>query len=629
MIAPLRKLPGGRDETLRPGAAPIGQLLVERAGVSEAQIGAALDRQAATRQKLGTTLVGLGAATEEDVARALAEQWRLGFADLDRDAPDPELIDEADLDVYLEHGILPWRRLGGITVYATTDPATSADSLEALLDPPPFAFFAVTDPARLHRALTRAAPRGMARRAALMVPDAMSARTLRLARAAAFLALAGLLAAFWWQVDAALVAVVTVVFLINTTILGLRVATLFAGLGAHHAEPEARADRGGPVVLADKKPLPSISILVPLFREAELVESLVAALSRLDYPRELLDVKLLLEAGDIDTRRAVATMDLPRWMEVVTVPAGDPQTKPRAMNHALDFCRGELVGIFDAEDRPEPDQLLRVARHMRAAPQEVACVQCQLSYWNAGENWLTRCFQIEYAIWFDVLLGGFRALGLPIPLGGTSVYFRRATLKRLGGWDAHNVTEDADLGMRLARRGFRCEVVRSTTLEEANCRLGSWIRQRSRWLKGYLITWLSHMRDPARLWREMGPWGFFGLNAIFLGAAASYLAMPLFWLTSLTWLLTGSTLWLDLVPDWVLWVAGSTLVLGQGVMLATATLALVRRRALRLLPWVISLPLYWTLGAAAAWKAIVELFVAPYYWDKTRHGLSRYFRRGR
>jgi cellulose synthase/poly-beta-1,6-N-acetylglucosamine synthase-like glycosyltransferase len=297
------------------------------------------------------------------------------------------------------------------------------------------------------------------------------------------------------------------------------------------------------------------------------------------------------------------------------------------MNYALDFAHGEVVGILDAEDRPAPDQLTRVAAALRAAPPEVACVQCQLSYYNASENWITRCFQIEYSIWFEVLLTGFQRLGLPIPLGGTSVYFRRRALEALGGWDAHNVTEDADLGMRLARRGMRCAVLDSVTGEEANCRAGPWIRQRSRWLKGYLLTWLSHMRAPLRLWRELGLRGFLGLNVLFLGAAATYLAMPLFWVSVIGGLATGQSVWGPAIPDWALWPLGVSLALGQAVMLGCAALATVRRGTPGLLVWVPVLPLYWTLGAAAAWKAVIEIAWAPYYWDKTRHGISQVFRK--
>ncbi|MEL7174476.1 MAG: glycosyltransferase family 2 protein, partial [Pseudomonadota bacterium] len=336
--------------------------------------------------------------------------------------------------------------------------------------------------------------------------------------------------------EAGAVAAFSVVFVVNTLTGLLRLAAFTAALPGNAVDAKARR-----LLLdnADAMDWPVISILVPLYREAEMVPRLLASLERLDYPRHCLEVCLIVEERDFPTQEAIDAMRLPRWARMIVVPDGAPRTKPRALNYALGFCRGRIVGILDAEDRPEPGQLKAVASALRTLPRRVACVQCQLSYFNARENWITRCFQLEYSIWFDVLLRGFERLGLPVPLGGTSVYFRRGALEAVGGWDAHNVTEDADLGMRLFRRGWRVRVLSVRTEEEANCRPLPWIRQRSRWLKGYLLTWLSHIRRPVALWREMGPRGFLGFNVLFLGAACSYLAMPLFWISVIGWLLTG------------------------------------------------------------------------------------------
>ena len=291
------------------------------------------------------------------------------------------------------------------------------------------------------------------------------------------------------------------------------------------------------------------------------------------------------------------------------------------MNYALPFCRGDIVGVYDAEDKPDPGQIRAVVQHLMDAAPEVACVQGYLDFYNCRDNWLARCFTIEYAVWFRVLLMGVQRLGLPIPLGGTTVFFRRTALEEIGAWDAHNVTEDADLGMRLARFGYRCEMIPTTTLEEANCHgVSRWVGQRSRWLKGYAITWASHMRDPVRLWRDLGPRGFLGFQVLFLGGITSYLAMPLFWV-----LWTGSlgfdlALWDHLSPPLLLAFSASML-LGPAVMLATAAVALHDSGRLRMLPWLLTLPFYWPLGALAAYRAIAEVFYAPFYWRKTEHGL--------
>ncbi|WP_254703955.1 glycosyltransferase [Roseovarius sp. THAF9] len=282
-------------------------------------------------------------------------------------------------------------------------------------------------------------------------------------------------------------------------------------------------------VAEDKTPLPRVSVLVPLFRETEVAHALVARLTQLTYPKCLLDVVLVLEEEDDMTRATLAQIDLPSWIRVVVVPDGQPRTKPRAMNYALDFCEGDIIGIFDAEDAPEADQITRVARHFQQAPPEVACLQGILDYYNPRQNWLARCFTIEYATWFRTILPGMARLGFAIPLGGTTLYFRRDALEALGGWDAHNVTEDADLGFCLARHGFRTEMVATVTEEEANCRPWAWVKQRSRWLKGYMTTYLVHMRRPGLLYRQLGAWKFWGFQAHFVTALSQVLLAPLLW----------------------------------------------------------------------------------------------------
>jgi len=607
------------------GIPPLGQILRTQGAIAEADLRRALAAQAETGQRLGDTILAHGLAEETALAEAIAEQQGLVCINLERSPPDPALIASGDLDIYLHHRILPWRQAGGVTLFAAADPDELDPAVERLgLDRSAAAAVVVTR-SDLERALHRYLGPDLARAAALRTAEDHSARAIGgLCRLAVFALAAGALALAVIG-EMAVIAALALLFVINGATTALRIAALLAGRRRPDSAKPAASDA---VNLSNKRAPPVISILVPLYSEAGMIGEIIRALSALDYPRELTEVVILLEESDATTRAALAEVDLSGWMRTVIVPDGVPRTKPRALNHGLGFCRGEIIGILDAEDRPEPGQLATVAEALRNAPPEMACVQCQLAYYNARENWITRCFQIEYAIWFEVLLRGFRALDLPIPLGGTSVYFRRSALIALGAWDAHNVTEDADLGMRLARAGLGCGVLRSTTYEEANCRAATWIRQRSRWLKGYLITWLSHMRRPGRLWSELGARGFFGLNIVFLGAATAYLALPLFWLAVLGWATTGSTLWASTLPGWAIWPAGLSLAFGQAVMLGCAALALRRRGALGLMPWVLTLPVYWTLGAVAAWKAVIELPTAPFYWDKTRHGLSRYLRPG-
>jgi cellulose synthase/poly-beta-1,6-N-acetylglucosamine synthase-like glycosyltransferase len=398
--------------------------------------------------------------------------------------------------------------------------------------------------------------------------------------------------------------------------MGLRLVAIFARF--HAPRVVARPDMPQ---LADYKKLPRVSLLVPLLREEAVARRLLDALAAMDYPAALLDIKLVLEADDAVTRAAIDRAELPPNIEVVSVPRDGLRTKPRAMNYALPFCTGEIVGIYDAEDRPDPAQIRAVVEHLRHAPPEVACVQGFLDFYNSDRNWLSRCFTLEYAIWFRVVLLGVQRLGLPIPLGGTTVFFRRNVLEKIGAWDAHNVTEDADLGMRLARFGYRCDMIASTTWEEANCRVRPWIRQRSRWLKGYAITWATHMRRPRALLSELGPMGFLGFQVLFLGAITSYLSMPLFWLIWTASIGFDLTFWQSF-PTWLTVAFFASMIAGQALMLVIATVAARDSRHPGLLPWVLALPLYWPLGAIAAYRAVGEVFTRPFHWHKTEHGIG-------
>jgi cellulose synthase/poly-beta-1,6-N-acetylglucosamine synthase-like glycosyltransferase len=370
---------------------------------------------------------------------------------------------------------------------------------------------------------------------------------------------------------------------------------------------------------------PVYSVLVPLFREVAVLGQITAALRRLRYPAEKLDIKLILEEEDTLMQRAVAELTLDDRFEVIVVPAGLPQTKPRALNYALQFCRGELLTIFDAEDIPQRDQLQKAARRFAAAPRDVACLQAQLAFYNSTDSWLTRQFTAEYATLFGELLPVLADHNLPLPLGGTSNHFRVDVLRSIGAWDPYNVTEDADLGLRLARFGYATGVLDSITHEEATTRLGNWMRQRARWLKGFLVTWLVHMREPGLFMREVGPAGFWATQALTLGVFASVLLHPL-----------------CMVAMVGLWFACPTLPGGTGlafIMLAGVNLLvllagygvsiMLTRRALRrcgISGWYVtlaSMPVYWVLMSLAAWLALWQFATNPFHWNKTEHGSSR------
>lgn len=364
---------------------------------------------------------------------------------------------------------------------------------------------------------------------------------------------------------------------------------------------------------------PRISLLVPLFDERDIAGDLVRRLSRLDYPRDRLEVCLILEWGDLRTETALRVANLPGWMRIVHVPRGMLRTKPRAMNYALDFTNGDYVGIYDAEDAPASDQLWKVVDTFARSAPDVACLQGVLDFYNAKQTWLTRCFTIDYAVWFRLVLPGLVRLGLPIPLGGTTVFFRRPALESLGRWDAHNVTEDADLGLRLARRGYRCAFMSSVTEEEATHAIRPWVRQRSRWIKGYAMTWAVHMRDPLRLLGELGLWRFLSVQILFLGTLSQFVLAPLLWSF---WLVPfGLPHPMMAVLPWgtVITLAGLFL-LAEALTLIIAVLSVATPKRRWLIKWVPLIHLYFPLATIASWKGLFEMVSRPFFWDKTRHG---------
>jgi glycosyltransferase XagB len=619
MTAPILRLePDGRHRAVLAAPPRLGDLLLRLGAVAPDRLLVALALQPNDGRRLGDILLSRGWTTEDGLASAVALQHGADRADLRAHPPDLRLVDLLGPDSCIRLGVVPWKRAGAVTIVAASSLARARGAraeAEAALGP---VRFAIATRSEVEEAVLACRGASLARRAEYRVPMARSVRGLGLRIGAATVAAALLFALTAMAAPTATLAVLTgwavlALFATSTLRAAAAVSQLLHlhGRGAAFTSARAAGAEGD---------LPVVSLLVPLYREREIAGRLVQRLARLDYPPERLDVCLAVEADDRTTREALAQAALPPWMRQIVVPPGTVRTKPRALNYALDFCRGSIVGIYDAEDAPAPDQLRRVVRRFRESPPEVACLQGVLDFYNARSNWLSRCFAIDYATWFRIVLPGIARLGFVIPLGGTTLFFRRAALERLGGWDAHNVTEDADLGLRLARQGYRCELIDSVTEEEANCRAIPWVRQRSRWLKGYAMTWISHMRRPGRLWRDLGAWKFMGVQILFLGTLSSYVFSPLLWSF---WLLPFGLPHplAELVPWWLFVALGTAFLATELVNVAAGALAVSSPKHRWLIPWVPTMHFYHPLGAIASWKALVELVVRPFYWDKTAHGV--------
>jgi len=372
--------------------------------------------------------------------------------------------------------------------------------------------------------------------------------------------------------------------------------------------------------LAEDDSLPVYTVLVALYREKEVVQQLVAALLRLDWPHSRLDIKLVCEADDSETLDALAALDLPSHFEIVEVPDRAPRTKPKALNYALAGARGDYLVIYDAEDRPHRQQLLEAHARFRTAPPELACLQAPLIIANASESWLSSLFAMEYSGLFRRLLPYLGQRSQPMPLGGTSNHFRTDILRKVGAWDPYNVTEDADLGLRLYRMGYRADTLSRYTVEDAPTERAVWLGQRTRWFKGWMQTWLVLMRHPVRLSRELGLRSTLMFHILVTGMLVSALGHPLilFFVAMTMWHMIfaphSTSLEIGLfVLDWF------NVIFAYTVFVRLGQRAMGRNELAHLnFKWRY-VPCYWMLMSLAAWKAAVELRRKPYFWNKTPH----------
>ncbi|MFZ1727030.1 MAG: glycosyltransferase family 2 protein [Albidovulum sp.] len=593
---------------------PLGQILLDMRAVDPGNMLKAAALRDREDVPLGDILLTHGWVTDADLMAALAQQWSAKPVDLVAEPPDTRLLDRLGVEFCLRELALPCRRIGGATVIATAYPESFADLCTRLpADFGPVAM-ALAPEHDIHAALIAARETHLARLAETRVPADQSCRRqgARRSRGAAYLLLAGvLLGLLLWPMlaFAAISAFAVTSLLLFTALKFMAFVSLLGSKG-----------KGTGQVLPLPARLPVVSVLVPLFHETDIAHRLVERLGKISYPKELFDVLLVIEETDHQTRDALTRVRLPRWIRIITVPDGPIRTKPRALNYALDFARGAIIGVWDAEDAPASDQIHKVVRQFHNSGPEVACLQGILDYYNARYNWLSRCFTIEYAALFRVILPGFAKMGLVLPLGGTTLFFRRAALEKLGRWDAHNVTEDADLGVRLARAGYRTDMIDTVTEEEPNCRPLPWVKQRSRWLKGFAMTWATHMRDPVRLWRELGARRFIGVQVFFIGTLAQFLLAPVLWSFWLLLFDLPHPLGAYLAP-WAVTALASAFVAMELVNITLGAWGVRGPGHRHLMKWVPSLLIYFPLATLAAYKAAYEWVVKPFYWDKTMHGI--------
>ena len=610
-----RQAATARRKLAWPGARVVGELAPEIAFLAAQECAPDILRQAeAAARRDGVSaeqaLLGEGLIGEETYYRALARRLRLPFY-----RGEIPVARSVEADPAIACGVAPLApNRAGLRVIA----APRAMAIRYLLDR--------ADAGALPPGLSIASPRMLSDRVRVEAgPGIAAAAANALARrdpalCARFgvsrgqgvaIASLGLLAA-----GAAAVAPGGLSILVSAALWSLfAVAIVLRNLAV------AAAGVPTPASPLDDVELPIYTIIAPLRGEARMVAKLVRRLDALDYPRGKLDIKLVVERDDGATRRALESLDLPARYEIVVAPPGLPATKPRALNVALPAARGALVVVYDAEDEPDADQLRLAAARFAAEP-AVHCLQAALTIDNAADSWISAMLAIEYATLFDLINPGLAALDLPIPLGGTSNHFRVRTLRRVGAWDAWNVTEDADLGMRLAFAGARVGALASSTAEEAPAKLAAWFRQRVRWQKGWMQTLIVHSRRPVRFARALGGSPALAALALIGGSTLGGLfGPPLFFAAAwraVSGQLGAATAW-QITSDLAIYLLA---VCGLMTMAIPGLTAMRRRRIAARPSILMTLPLYYAMICAATWAALFDLAIRPYHWAKTEHGLG-------
>jgi glycosyltransferase XagB len=621
-VAPRGHILAAIDRTL--GAKRLGDYLREAGAISETRLREALALAQQAGIRVGQALVHLGHLDDSQLARLLAAQQGLATHDLSSAQVQPavaRLLPEADAR---RLRALPVAINGEGTTIAVVDPLdqSALGELHTLLGRPVTPVVAAEQ--AFERALDELYHEEYAHRCtqALLTrsPEDSAYRVLTYPQKIV-LCLLLIVSLGWLMIEPlGFLTVFNAVVVVLTSVYSAHRIYLVSRALMHRLEVPVSSEE---LMAVEDHTLPPYTILVPIYREATVLPDLMQSLTRLDYPLAKLDIKLLLELDDIETIETARSLGLPPNVELVFIPPVAPKTKPKACNYGLIKAKGEFVVIYDAEDMPEPDQLKKVIAAFRKVGREVACIQAKLNYFNRDQNLLTRWFTIEYSMWFDLFLPGLDASKAPVPLGGTSNHFRRDYLEQLGAWDPYNVTEDADLGVRLYKQGFKTALIDSTTYEEANSQIGNWIRQRSRWVKGYIQTWLVHMRNPVALWRALGPRGFFGFNMTIAGTFLSFLLNPIYWALTTLWLLTETGVIQQMFPPLIFYLGALNLFLGNFTFAFMCAAGCMRRRLYGMVKYALLSPIYWILISIGAWKGFLQLFTRPFYWEKTIHGLHK------
>ncbi|MEJ5299540.1 MAG: glycosyltransferase [Thermodesulforhabdaceae bacterium] len=612
---------------------PVGQILLKRGLITEDQLTEALNIQKERGGRLGWILLTLGWITRLELFQALAEHYRMPFwnfttQEFDERA-DKSLIKQLDSSEAIQYHIIPFfKTLPDEVVILTDYPGEKFDEalniIKDKLDVRKIVPWLITDLdfTRLVQHIWNTELADLAIYGLFYRNPEESAIKVFSRNQVIAMGIFLYLVLIWCYLD--IKSLVASIFGIIQTTFSVLILfkTVLSLVGAKHeiSEPVSKEE----VESLKDENLPVYTILVPVYKEPEVIGHLVKALKAMDYPPNKLDIILLLEEDDKATLEAAKKAKPPGNWRFLIIPHAIPKTKPKACNYGLFFARGTYLTIYDAEDIPDPDQLKKAIVGFSKNDPSCICIQAALNYFNATENFITRMFTLEYSYWFDYLLPGLDRLKLPIPLGGTSNHFKVEYLRLLGGWDPFNVTEDADLGIRATAHGMTVGVINSTTYEEANSRYWNWIRQRSRWIKGYMQTSLVYNRHPLRMLKTLGFTKWMSFQLFVTGTPLMFLSVPIVWSVFIYWICTQTKIFDPFLPPIIVYWGLFNLLGGNFLGVYLNMIAVFRRKLHHLMPYSLINPFYWLFfHSLAAYKALWQLFSKPFYWEKTQHGITK------
>ncbi|MEK6747528.1 MAG: glycosyltransferase [Pseudomonadota bacterium] len=603
----------------------IGEILRARGLLSDAQLEHVLSVQSHSHSRLGDIIISEGIMTYLELYTALAEHYDLPFVNLLEDHPDDNLLTTVNIDDYIRLRAIPWKLKNGKIIIAITE--YSDETMRWIEERfGENAEIVITSPLDIRITIERVFGRFLEEDSKLSLwqqsPESsamVTASPVTKKLLCIFLIIAVcLIAIFPLQSSMLFVAFCSISYFVSMLVKML--------IFTQGCKQNRRVEWDEVLNKLDDASLPVYTILVPMYKEAESLANLLSAIQDIDYPPEKMDIKLVLEADDYETLNMALKLKPNHNFEIIRVPYSKLRTKPKACNYALRFARGEYVTVFDADDIPDKLQLKKSIATFRSRPDDIVCLQARLNYYNADYNWLTRSFSLEYRALFSVMLHGLSRLGIPLPLGGTSNHISLAHLKELGEWDAYNVTEDADLGVRLSARGFRTEMIDSWTMEESPTEIHAWIRQRSRWIKGYMQTWLVHMRSPIKLYKTLGAKSFWGFQFFVGFSSLTFLTAPILWSLALLWWILPPELAQNWLPEWLIWLTINNLMLNFIIhwVMMIGCVSFKPESSIKYKITGFFYPFYLLLHSIASYKALYQLIVKPHFWEKTTHGLYKH-----